>query len=984
MNISDDIFKSSPFGFAYHKLVMENGKPADYIFEEVNQTFEELTGLSGSQIIGKHATDVLPGIRNGDTDWVELYADVALKGEEIVVEQYSSPLDRWYQVQAWSDKKGYFATLFTDITEKKCAELRQKAVDAEYKEIFSKVSRSIFVIDVTADGRYVVKDFNERQLTYLNMSREEVQGKYIEEAFPQDVAKSIISHYNECIEKGEEISYEEDVTMAGRGRRYYFTTITPLRENSGGRIHRLVGSSVEITKRKEAEIALMREQEFNKALLESAADGVVACDENGNLVLFNKRARDWHGVDLMKIPVAEASHYYDLFHLDGKTPLKPDEIPLARAFNGEILVNAGMSIVPKGENPRFISASGSPIYDKEGNKLGAVILMRDVTARLKAEEQLRENEERLAATLRSIGDGVISCDRNGKVLSINNVAESLTGWSSEEAEGKPIDEVFQIFNAQTREVADNPVMRSLEEGVIVGLENHTILKSRSGEEFQIADRCAPIKSAEGEIIGCVLVFRDVTREYYQKRALEESEERFRNLAFNVPGVIYLCKNDENYSMIFVNHQIKELTGYTREEFEDGKIHLIDIFHPDDREMIKETVDRALQNRESYQIEYRMRHRDGESRWVMENGVGIFDEKGDLQHLEGYISDITDKKLAEELTHKASQQLEFHVENSPLAVVVSDKNFNVLQWSKSAEQLFGWSEEEVLSMSRSEWNFTFEEDIPNVKAKMNELIHGDKPRNLSVNRNYTKEGDLLHCEWYNSAMLDKDGNLVSVFSLVHNVTDQVQKEQKIKESLLEKETLLAEIHHRVKNNLAVVSGLMQLQALEAESESLQAKLFDSVNRIKTMASVHELLYQSDSYSRLNFSDTIRKLVENISATFQASKEIDVEVETDNIELNINMAIPASLIVNEVVTNVFKHAFPDQTDGRFSVILQDLGQKISIIINDDGVGIAEDDNNPGSSLGMHLIRELASQIKGEYTFRNTDPGTEFRITFARSKE
>ena len=231
------------------------------------------------------------------------------------------------------------------------------------------------------------------------------------------------------------------------------------------------------------------------------------------------------------------------------------------------------------------------------------------------------------------------------------------------------------------------------------------------------------------------------------------------------------------------------------------------------------------------------------------------------------------------------------------------------------------------------------------------------------------------------MFDKDGNLISIFSLIHNITDRVQKEEKIKDSLVEKETLLAEIHHRVKNNLAVVSGLMQLQALDAESEELQAKLYDSVNRIKTMASVHELLYQADDYSRLNFSDTIKKLVENISTTFQSKESIRIDVLSDEIELNINAAIPASLIVNEVVTNVYKHAFNGVDDRKLSLSLSEAEGRIGIIIEDNGVGIQEGDQNPDSSLGMHLIRELSGQLKGEYQYENTGSGTRFRLTFLK---
>jgi PAS domain S-box-containing protein len=151
---------------------------------------------------------------------------------------------------------------------------------------------------------------------------------------------------------------------------------------------------------------------------------------------------------------------------------------------------------------------------------------------------LKENQEHLAATLRSIGDGVIACDAAGAVESLNAAAEALTGWATAEAAGKPIDEVFRIINAQTRETAVNPVFRAIREGVNVELANHTALIAKDGTEHQIADSCAPIRDVSGAVTGAVLVFRDVTEEYRKREELRESEVFQRELLRNLPaGVV---------------------------------------------------------------------------------------------------------------------------------------------------------------------------------------------------------------------------------------------------------------------------------------------------------------------------------------------------------------------------------------------------------------------------------------------------------------
>jgi PAS domain S-box-containing protein len=159
------------------------------------------------------------------------------------------------------------------------------------------------------------------------------------------------------------------------------------------------------------------------------------------------------------------------------------------------------------------------------------VLLRRTDEGIRARQAaLRESEERLSATLRSIGDGVICCAADGTVSNLNTVSEKLTGWSNAEAFGHAVEEVFHIVNAQTRAPAENPVERALREGIVVGLANHTALIARDGTEYQIADSCAPIRDTQGTIIGAVLVFRDVTEEYLRREQLRESEEKYRLLS----------------------------------------------------------------------------------------------------------------------------------------------------------------------------------------------------------------------------------------------------------------------------------------------------------------------------------------------------------------------------------------------------------------------------------------------------------------------
>lgn len=202
-----------------------------------------------------------------------------------------------------------------------------------------------------------------------------------------------------------------------------------------------------------------------------------------------------------------------------------------------------------------------------------VILLRRTDEGLRFQQtELRESEELLSATLSSIGDGVISTDSAGRVVSLNEMAEKLTGWDSLDARGCPIVEIFHIVNAKTRDLVENPVEQCLREGKSVGLANHTVLIRRDGSESHIADSCAPIRDSQGMVIGAVLVFRDVSEEYRYRQELRESEEKYRLLADNALSAVAVHEilmdeagNPKDYIFLSVNPAFESHTGLSGNE-----------------------------------------------------------------------------------------------------------------------------------------------------------------------------------------------------------------------------------------------------------------------------------------------------------------------------------------------------------------------------------------------------------------------------------
>ncbi|WP_148898678.1 sensor histidine kinase [Fodinibius salinus] len=233
------------------------------------------------------------------------------------------------------------------------------------------------------------------------------------------------------------------------------------------------------------------------------------------------------------------------------------------------------------------------------------------------------------------------------------------------------------------------------------------------------------------------------------------------------------------------------------------------------------------------------------------------------------------------------------------------------------------------------------------------------------------------------MFDEDGEVYGIFVEALDYSEQIAYQNQLEESLREKETLLAEIHHRVKNNLAIVTSMMELQAMDSKNSALRESLKVARQRIHTIANIHELLYGADSLSHLNFGKNVKQLVQNIDDVYNEDDEISVTVDTDSISLNINQAIPCALLVNEVVTNAFKHAFRHQEKAGIDIKVREDGDKVVVMIKDNGIGISDDImDETTSSIGITLIKLLGQQLKGEIKYDNKN-GTEFRLAFTKAE-
>ena len=424
--------------------------------------------------------------------------------------------------------------------------------------------------------------------------------------------------------------------------------------------------------------------------------------------------------------------------------------------------------IPTAKREEVWESIKGPIHDAENRITGLYGIARNVTDHVQSERRLRESEERFRGAFDQTAlPTTIVNPVNGRYERVNQAYCKLLGYSEEEL-------LVQVFEDVTQ--ADDGGNGKLElERLLAGetdqFEREKRYIHKNGKPIWVWLNVSAVRDADGQIVQLLAQAQDITKRKEAESRLTQEHALLTALTEGTTDAIYVKDVQGRYIMLnsaatpFLDRPVNEIMGYTDRE----------LFTTDVAEQLMAADREVINANEVLTFAPESPLPDSSVVWLPLKGP-VYDDVGNIIGTFGISRDISASVRAVEETRNAQSRLASHVEHTPLAIIEYDENFAVRGWSSRAEAIFGWTAEDVRGKHPSEWPFVHEEDRAYVMQRIQGIHSGERKSQITVNRNYHKNGSTVHCEWYASTIYDESGNVVSVLSFAHDVTDRVEAEK----------------------------------------------------------------------------------------------------------------------------------------------------------------------------------------------------------------
>ncbi len=700
-----------------------------------------------------------------------------------------------------------------------------------------------------------------------------------------------------------------------------------------------------------------------KTLFEQSADGILIIDCDGRFVEFNEAAHRQLGFSREEFAALKIS---DIDPVES-----PQEIQarMTKLLNGEKAEFEVKHRTKEGEIrdvqviTQTIALSRNTVFHS---------IWHDITERKKVEGLLEravvkatEEKNKFEAIISAIGDGVSIRDTDFKILFENQKQKETTGSN----EGEHCYRAYQNRD----EVCEGCLVAMCYKD---GNVHKGIQTRRNGKDTAYYEITAsPLRDHNGNITAGIEVVRDITERRRTEESLRISEAKLNDA--QAIAHVGSWEWDISSGAFYWSDEIYHIYGYEPHEISPNYGLVVNAMHPDSKDAFLRTVDASLKGERPFELDYTFFKKDGSEAVGHLIGRFVRDANSAPGRIYGTVQEITLQKRMEKVLRESEEKFRSIFDNANDGILIAGiptKKF--CGANKTICGMLGYEREELLGLGVEE--IYPDRDLSRIIEDFAKLAGGEKTiaENLPVLR---KDGTVFYADVSSSVItLEDEQCVIGVF---RDITERRQAEERLRASLREKEILLKEVHHRVKNNLQVVASMLQLQSAYITDEDAKRSFEESQQRVESMSIIHEKLYQSKDLARIDFREYMESVVSNlITLNSPPNEEVKITLDIEGISLDINRSIPCGLILNELITNSLRHAFTDGREGEIVIGMHyHGGGRIRLTVSDNGIGFPDGvDFRKTKSLGMQLVMALVKQIDGAIDMEACT-GTCFRIAF-----
>jgi PAS domain S-box-containing protein len=834
---------------------------------------------------------------------------------------------------------------------------------------------------------------------------------------------------------------------------------------------------------RKAEEALKASQKLLQRTFRSLTDALFIMDEKGRILVCNSAASDIFGYSREEMLGQRTT----FLHVD-RTAMQRFRRYLRRAIEDKGFMHGLEFKMKKKDGTVFDSEHSITPLEGDGNSMGWVSVVRDISGRKKGEEALHSSEARYRAMVETGSESVCRWLPDTTLTFVNEAYCRFFGKEYSDLVGH---KWMDLLSDEVRDPVIASVETVLESGQPLSYE-HEVRDHQGNPRWQQWTDC-PITDHAGKVIEVQSVGRDVTEQRRAEQELWESEAKFRKLTEKALVGIYLI---QDWMFRYINPKVAEIRGQSVEDIVE-KLGPKDLVHPEDWSMVEESIEQCLQGeakevgltfriltlseevrdvevfsaRTSFQgkpaiigtlmdvternesekalrraekkyrgifdnavegvfqsmpegaytsvnpalakmlgysspeamieeigdsghkhfyerkdweeyvflmehsglvgdFETRFRRKDGTLIWVSISARTVSDESGEALRYEGMVEDITRRKQTEDALRESEERYRTFIDSTSDIATLKDDSLKYIMVNTAFLNLHGKSEEEVIGKNLSD---IFDPDSARV-LRETDLGALESGRLFIGERRIANRTFLVR-----KFPVKLSNNRIGIGGLSHDITERVEAEEQLLSSLEEKEVLLREVHHRVKNNMQIVYSLLRLQSKSTSDTQVREAYRESQDRIKSMALVHEHLYRSNSLAHVDMPEYIRRLTSSLVASHGA-RWVVLSTSVEDLLFGPDIAIPCGLIINELVANSLKHAFEGRKHGEIGVgLLKTARGKCILTVKDNGIGFFPEKRGYGlRSLGLQLVRGLTKQLQGTIEFAG-DNGTTVSVNF-----